>query len=175
VKYLVLQCNPAISQVYNQSINNQGVCAYEVDGAPLVSPITTLTRTTEDIPSRGINKTEAVIVEECQKDCSITVPGAEISNVKWEPELISFNTNGETPSMVLVRSAYFSPRWNVYINGEPGKITEVWPKYMLIEAPKGNAKIELKYESNLTHNLAWLITILAILASLYLLTRKGQP
>lgn len=172
VQHLVLQCNPQIEQTYPLAIQGNGVCSYRVNGAPLVSPITTLTRTDEDILQRSIQPTEAVIVEPCQEDCSLEVPGANITNINWQPESISFQAQADSPALLIVRSAYFSKRHNAYINNEPAKITQVWPKYMLIEAPKGTSTIEIKYESNTTHYLAKLISLLTLLIILYLIKKN---
>ncbi|MFQ5621057.1 MAG: 6-pyruvoyl-tetrahydropterin synthase-related protein, partial [Candidatus Nanoarchaeia archaeon] len=127
-KFLVVPCIQDFDRLYPLASANNGVCVHGVDGAPLVTGLTQITRTTERIPN---NKTEAVIVEECTEDCTKDTPTAGVTDIKWNTKKITFKTESETKAPVIIRSAYFKAHWHAYVDNKEVEVTPVWPVYMM--------------------------------------------
>ena len=172
-KYYVLPCIQNFT--FKTAYSNGAVCVYENPYfKPLIiSPDSIIKNKNPDVFSMQLNNS-AILLEDCENECTIKNNIAEIKNIKFEPEDISFETSSKNESYVLVKSTYFKPHWKAYIDSKEAEIKEAWPIYMLIKVPAGENTIELKYENNLIHTIGRLVSGLTILALIVLLIYRRK-
>jgi uncharacterized membrane protein YfhO len=164
-KYIILPCITDFEKYLPLAYSNKAVCVYE---NPLFKPIIDSPETVI-ITKTPQQTADAYILEDCYLNCKLEKNKATIKNVQIEPETINFNTESNESSFVLVRMSYFEPHWHTYIDGKETKIRKAWPDYMLIEVPAGKYYIEFKYESNIIHLIAKIITLLAVLYLIFIM------
>lgn len=162
-KYHIYPCLQNFDKNFKKIFTNDATCIYE---NPYFEPIVESPRKIikSDTP-QFLEKQSAVVLEKCETNCIDDVKPTEIENITFEPEKITFRTNGK--GYVLVKSAYFKPHWHAYVNNKEVQIRLAWPYYMLIEVPEGASDVIFKYQTNINHIAGWLISILTVIALIY--------
>jgi hypothetical protein len=101
-----------------------------------------------------------VCIYENEKFRPIVDSNAKISNVQKTLDSISFSTNSDNSTTVLVKITYFKPHWHAYVDGKEAQINTTWPEFIQINVPQGSHQVLVKYTTNKIHMISWLITIL---------------
>lgn len=176
-KLLVLPCGD-YPEFYKQEYNQNGVCVYSNKFyGPIVDGVNRIVKANVSVNEFSFANTDAIVSEDCKVSCITDVEPAVISDVAITFDKISFNAKADEKGYAIVKSTYFRPHWKAYSDGKEVSIQEVWPKFMLIEVPSGEHKIELRYVTNATHTVSTAITIatiFGIIGYLFLQSRKKK-
>ncbi|MEK6887274.1 MAG: 6-pyruvoyl-tetrahydropterin synthase-related protein [Nanoarchaeota archaeon] len=108
-----------------------------------------------------------VCAYENEKFKSMIESEAKITNINYKLDEVSFKTNSNKPTNVLVKINYFKPHWRAYVNGNETQISQIWPEFMSIDVPVGQNEVLFKYRTNASHIVAWFITFLTIILGTY--------
>lgn len=89
-------------------------------------------------------RTEAIMSSGTDFTAS-TMTRAEISELRWHPEQISFTTEAAGPSLAVISQTFYKP-WKAYINEQAVPILPVNHAFQSIPLPPGKHAVVLKYE-----------------------------
>jgi hypothetical protein len=87
---------------------------------------------------------------------------ANITDVVKTPTLISFHSESNANDAYVLNTNYFKPHWHAYANGNEIDVSEGENGLMYFMLPPGSYDIEVKYKTNITHIICWLITLMTL-------------
>ena len=162
VKYYVMPCSDLLDKGLSRSFSSGNVCSYENPFfEPLITSPSRIVYSKNYTMGKNILDT-AVILEECENNCTVLNTPALITDVNFGMKIISFKSQAEKDSYVLIKSNYFKPHWHAYVNEKETGIQTAWPDYMLIKVPSGKNNVKLEYKTNAVHIVSLMIFILTL-------------
>ncbi len=170
-KDIMLPCINGLEKMLPLLYNNTDVCVYD---NPFFQELVTSPKKIQIAPQPTDITAQAFVLNDCISNCIVQKQQANIYNVDFEPENITFITQSNESSFILVRSSYFKQHWHAYVNGAEVQIQKAWPYYMLIEVPEGINKVEFRYEMSTIQKISITITVITALYIIWLIIKERK-
>ncbi len=118
-------------------------------------------------------RTEAIA--EAGSSLPRTVVPAQISNVEWQSERITFHAESSGTSVVTVAQTYF-PSWKAFIDDQPTEILPINHAFQAIALPSGKHNIRLVYDDRGFKTGGIISCVFSVVITILILfTRKQTP
>jgi len=123
------------------------------------------------LPSRGVDLSETVLLEEKPSVEPVSKTGADVEITDYGFNEIRVDARLPSPA-ILVLSEVFYPGWRVYINGEEGKVLKANYVLRAVALPQGDHELVFRYDTTLLKR-GVLLSILTFATAVLVLAGSG--
>ncbi len=104
----------------------------------------------------------------------VEIENGTITKTTFNLDAISSQSSSKTDTSVLFKVADFAGHWIAYVDGQKTITNKVFPQFIEVNIPKGNHRIDLKYESTNIQIISRIISGLALIAIIMFAFKKER-